>query len=131
MSFATNLINPNLVGTLTAYYIPSLSSGLMSGVTVWRNFQNNKEIKTKAEVGYVLIAAIALVESAVAACFCFASCLLLPFSSKPLKHSYEWLKSSAFCVAWSFASIILNPFVDKLIDNEVDGRSNNHFKFIK
>ncbi|GAB4227324.1 MAG: hypothetical protein Tsb0021_04080 [Chlamydiales bacterium] len=115
----------------TTYYIPSLSSALMNGVTTWRNLHNNKEIKTKAEIGYALIASIALVETVVATFFCIATCLLLPFSSRPLKHSYEWLKSSAFCIIWSVASGLLNPFVDKLVEYEGNARGYQGFKFIQ
>lgn len=121
----------NRIGMEITYYIPSLSSPLMNGVTTWRNLHKNREIKIKAEVGYALIALIAVVESAIATLFCIASCLFLPFSSGPFKHNYQWLKSSAFCIVWSVASYFLNPFVNKLVEYEGEAKGYPSYKFVK
>ena len=99
----------------------SLSSGLMLGVTLYRN-QPGVRNKYLAQVGYATTVAIARVESVAALTFCVGSLALYPVSAAPLEKSISWLKSSSFCVVWSATDFLLNPFIVKLVADESSAR---------
>lgn len=99
----------------------SLSSGLIYGVTLYRNqpgFMN----KISAQAGYALIALSAVVESAVALSFVALSLFILPFASAPFRAATEWLGSSVFSLGWAVTDFFLNPFVFVLVADERSAR---------
>ncbi|MCP5506783.1 MAG: hypothetical protein H7A37_00560 [Chlamydiales bacterium] len=99
----------------------SLTSGLMLGVTLYRN-QPGIGNKCVAQVGYALTTTVAAAESAAALTFSAASLALYPLSSAPLDNSVNWLSSSSFSIVWSATDFLLNPFVIKLVADEPSAR---------
>jgi hypothetical protein len=109
----------------------SLSSGLMLGVTLFRN-QNSFSAKLIAQGGYAVTALIAHIESLAALCFLALSIPLCLYSNKPFERAFVWVESSLFCLTWAVVDFILNPFVDPLIADEKNAfqiaKEGNFFK---
>lgn len=101
--------------------INSLSSGMMLGITLYRN-RPGVANKCIAGAGYALTAAVAAVESVVALIFSAFSLAIHPLSTHPLEFSIKWLKSSLFSVGWSMTDFVLNPFALVLVANEDSAR---------
>lgn len=105
--------------------INSFSSGLMLGVTLYRN-QVGTLNKVIAQVAYALIAVIAATETVAACAFCALSLVVYPLSSTPFDHCAEWAGSSAFSIGWSMTDFILNLFVARLVADEKSARAILH-----
>lgn len=99
----------------------SFSSSFILGTTIYRNEIGicNKII---AQVSYALIIPVALVESVAALAFSALSLLALPFSTTPLRNSFECFNSSAFSLCWAFVDFFLNPFMATLVADEKSAR---------
>lgn len=102
-------------------HINSLSSGLMLGVTLYRN-QPGVGNKCLAQIGYASTAGVATVESVVALASCIGSMALYPISSVPFERSVTWFGSSFFSIAWSTADFVMNPLVQILVADEPSAR---------
>jgi hypothetical protein len=99
----------------------SLSSGLIFGVTLYRN-QPGVGNKVLAQWGYALTATVAIVESVAALAITAGSAAFYPVDPLPLKNSVNWLSSSSFSVVWSAADFLLNPGVERLVADEKSAR---------
>ena len=102
--------------------MPSVSSCLISHITNYRNvpdcefgdaFQESKEprkIKVLiAEVGYILIVPLAVIETVFYALTRFFS-RILPRKLSIHKTMHKRLESSMFAIKWALTNISLNPF---------------------
>jgi len=99
----------------------SLSSSFMTGITLYRN-QPGIMNKIHAEFGYWLTVEVAIIETVAAAFFTAISAVLAIFDRSYWDYSFEWLKSSAFSILWSFGNLFLNPFCRMLAANESAAR---------
>lgn len=100
-----------------SFEINSFSSGLMLGITLYRN-QPGSASKAVAQVGYALTALASVVETTVALPFATLSLLAYPFSSIPFEYTSKWIASSAFSFGWSVVDLFLNPFMYNLVADE-------------
>lgn len=99
----------------------TLSSYLMTQNTVYRNRGNTRQIAL-AEVGYIAIAGVAVVETASSLTLSGIALAVYPISPKPFKHSCEWLSDCSFSLRWSLVNCVLNPFVTPLVADEASVR---------
>jgi hypothetical protein len=100
----------------------SLSSGLIYGVTLYRN-QPGVFNKLTAIAGYALVAMVATAETIATLAFTLLSTIMIPFSRTPFQLSVQWLGSSAFCLGWSITNFCLNLFVPVLVADERSARN--------
>lgn len=68
--------------------------------------------RVAAELGYVVITLVAVVET----CFAFLATAFSKvfLSDEKFQQSFNWLKSSATCIIWAFADIYLNTVSNNL-----------------
>ncbi|NGX32315.1 MAG: hypothetical protein K1060chlam4_00356 [Candidatus Anoxychlamydiales bacterium] len=88
----------------------SLSSSLMMGINLYRNKPGILN-KAQAQIAYPVIAAAAIVESAVASIFTILSICIAPLTRNCFDYSATWLKSSAFTIIWSLTDFLINPIL--------------------
>ena len=114
----------------------SLSSQIISNLTSFRNpngteyawaTADNREpanpLKVAlAEIGYIATIPFAITETALSAIAkIFSSCL--PLSQTEHEAMSNWMRSSAFSVAWSFCDAVINVFCNDLIVTEKIARA--------
>lgn len=114
--------------------MPSVSSLFMTAITQFRNPNENTnahlEAKTAepspgrricAEIAYVIVIPIALVEAAFSAIIKLLS-LCLPLSKERYDLLTNWISSSGFSIAWSIVYLFANLIKKNLICLEIDAR---------
>lgn len=94
------------------YSLSTKSSAMMCDLTLYRN-KIGFSHKLLAQVGYPIIALIALVETV----FLAATSILL-FCQSTSPAPMKKLKSSVFVIGWSMVAFCLNPFFLKLVPDE-------------
>lgn len=95
----------------------SLSSALLYGTTLFRNQEGTAE-KCIAEVAYVVIEVVSVVEAVAAGFFTALSLVIYPFSEKAYVFCAKWLDSSAFSMGWALGCVFMNPFSDFMVLSE-------------
>ncbi len=105
--------------------IHSVSSGMMLGITLYRN-HSGLGGKIVAELSYAVTAIVALVETVAATAFCALSFIFYPFSTPLFNSSFdrslEQLKSSSFTIIWSLFDVAVNPIARVLVADEKSAR---------
>ncbi|CDZ80168.1 hypothetical protein BN1013_00674 [Candidatus Rubidus massiliensis] len=101
----------------------SVSSTLMNVVT---DFRNNKGplAKVPAEIGYIVIFPVALVETIISTALTALSFLTIFFTNKVLYHSLKLLISSSFTVLWSISYCFFNIIKEQL--PKLEGNARNY-----
>lgn len=121
--------------------IKCISSHLLTNVLTWRNPQGAEErwvnrpsgidnrwrhigkVAT-AEVGSLLLTAVALIETVAYAALAIGSLTLSPFTNRPYDFFKSLLQSSSFTVLWSAATAIrYNPFSINVLTREPFARA--------
>lgn len=99
----------------------SLASSLMMGVVLYHN-KPGLINKVEAEFGFILIFAVACIETVAATVLVNLCLLMAPCARSPLRNCSKWLSSSAFTMLWSLADIFLNVITIRMIADERSAR---------
>lgn len=119
--------------------MPSASSFFITGITRFRNPNSSTGApltdaqaaepcrirRICAEIAYLIVIPIALIETAFSAIIKLLS-LCLPLSKERYNLLTNWISSSGFSIAWSTVCLFTNVLKNNLICLEIDARIATH-----